>query len=524
LLDTVIRAYKGALRSPLRTALVVALLAIGLSFALTSVALALAAEDELDKLKATTGVEATISVNPGQFQAAIQEQLEQAEEEGVDVDIGEIGAQIESLTSDDVDEIGALPYVRDAEGIATSNVQYGIPGQEEEEEDDSADEPAASEPAPDVQDPEDQRGPGGGFNFTPPDATITGVGDPAFLNDFQEGTKALAEGEFFAEDVAGEGVLVIDQNTATLEELSIGDTITLTAVSFGRGQAQEDEEEDVAAPEIEAEIIGIYQDLETSEQGGFGFTIEQWYAPLSVVEQLQDEEEAGTLSSISLVVESVEDFALLREDLEAILDPELFALTTSEDAFGDISNPIETMRNTSLVVMVVGLAVVGLIMVMLMVLVMRGRLREIGILKAIGAKSRQVIFQFALETVGVAVVAVAIAVPSVFAINTFLPDLIRPEAEAAAAAEESAFQPGGGGPGGGFRGGGFGRFGGAQSIDDPVRTEEIEAALDEIDASVGTEVIAVGAAAAVGLGLVGSLVTMFAVLRLRPAEVLRLEA
>lgn len=523
MLDTMIRAYKGALRSPVRTALVVALLAVGLSFALTSVALALAAEDELDKLKATTGVEATISVNPGQLQAAIQEQLEQAEEEGVDVDIGEIAAQVESLTSDDVDEIGALPYVREAEGIAISNVQYGIPGQEEEE-DDSTDETAPSEPAPDAQDPQDQRGPGIGFNVTPPDATITGVDDPVFLNDFQEGTKALAEGAFFAKDGSAENVIVIDRNTATLEELSVGDTMTLTAVSFGRGQAQEDEEEDVAAPETEAEIIGIYQDLETSEQGGFGFKIEQWYAPLSVVGQLQDEEEAGTLSAISLIVESVDDFALLREDLEAILDPELFALTTSEDAFADISDPIETMRNTSLVVMVVGVAVVGLIMVMLMVLVMRGRLREIGILKAIGAKSRQVVFQFTLETVGVAVVAVAIAVPSVFAINTFLPDLIRPEAEAAAAEEEGAFQPGGGGPGGGLRGGGFVRFVGGQSIDDPVRTEEIEAALDEIDASVGTEVIAVGAALAVGLGLVGSLVTMFSVLRLRPAEVLRLEA
>ncbi len=523
MLDIMIRAYKGAIRSPLRTALIVALLAIGLSFALTSVALALAADDELDKLKATTGVEATISVNPGQFQEAIREQLEQAGEEGVDVDIGEIAAQIESLTSNDVDEIEALPYVRNAEGFAVSSVEYGVPGQEDEE-DDATDEPAPVEPAPDAQDPQGQAGPGIGINFTPPDAIITGVEDPAFLNDFQEGTKVLAEGEFFAEDVAGEGVLIIDQNTATLEELSIGDTITLTAVSFGRGQAQQDEEEDVAAPEIEAEIIGIYQDLETSEQGGFGFTIEQWYAPLSVVEQLQDEEEAGTLSSISLVVGSVEDFALLREDLEAILDPELFALTTSEDAFADISDPIETMRNTSLVVMVVGLAVVGLIMVMLMVLVMRGRLREIGILKAIGAKSRQVIFQFALETVGVAVVAVAIAVPAVFGINTFLPDLIRPQAEAAAAEEEGAFQPGGGGPGGGFRGGGFGRVVGAQSVNDPVQTEEIEAALDEIDASVGTEVIAVGAAAAVGLGLVGSLVTMFAVLRLRPAEVLRLEA
>ena len=133
------------------------------------------------------------------------------------------------------------------------------------------------------------------------------------------------------------------------------------------------------------------------------------------------------------------------------------------------------------------------------------------------------IAQFALETVGVAVIAVVIAIPSVFAINTFLPDLIRPTAEAAASEDVAGgFQ--GGGPGGGRGGGGgFNRFGGGQDVADPVLTEDIEAALDEIDASVSAEVIVVGAAAAIALGLVGSMVTIFAVLRLRPAEVLRME-
>jgi putative ABC transport system permease protein len=85
--------------------------------------------------------------------------------------------------------------------------------------------------------------------------------------------------------------------------------------------------------------------------------------------------------------------------------------------------------------MVVGLAVVGAIMILLMALVMRGRLREIGILKAIGAKSRQIVSQFALETAGIALVAVLIAVPSVLVTNTFLPDLLRPSSEAAEANE-----------------------------------------------------------------------------------------
>jgi hypothetical protein len=104
-----------------------------LSFALTSVALAFAADDELEKVKATTGVEAAITINPGQFQQVIQDAQEEAEANGEQFDPSELDFELESLTSDDVDAIEALPYVRIAEGTATASVQYSIPGQEEGE-------------------------------------------------------------------------------------------------------------------------------------------------------------------------------------------------------------------------------------------------------------------------------------------------------------------------------------------------------------------------------------------------------
>ncbi len=521
MLDTVIRAIKGATRSPVRTTLVVLLLAVGLSFALTSVALAFAADDELEKVKATTGVEAAITINPGQFQQVIQEAQEEAQANGEQFDPSELDFELESLTSDDVDAIEALPYVRNAEGTATSSVQYSIPGQEEDESE--SQEPT---PTPEANAP---GGPGGGGafggNFSPPDATITGVDDAAFLDDFQDGTKAIVDGRLQSTDDEGKFVVVVDQNTATLEGLAVGDTVTLTSVNFGRGPgAADDSEDESEAPEIDAEIIGIYQDVETASEGGFGFTIEEWYAPLSLISALQEEDSGSDLTSISVVVDSVDDFSRLRNDLASIVDPDAFALTTSEDSFEQIAQPIQTMRNTSLVVMFVGLAVVGVIMIMLMIIVMRGRLREIGILKAIGAKSRQVVAQFALETVGVAVVAVTLAIPSVFAVNTFLPDLIRPSAEVAAEETGGPLQAGGG-PGGGPGGqGGFAVFGGgAQGLADPVLTEDVEAALDQIDASVSADVIAIGAAVAIALGLLGTAVTLLTVLRQRPAEVLRLE-
>ena len=505
MIDTVVRAFRGTVRSPVRSLLVVVLLAVGISFALTSVALAIAAGDEIDKIKLTTGVEAGVSINPDQFQRAIQAEAERAQAEDEEFDRSRINESIEPLTTDHAEAIAELSYVRGVEVFTVAAVEYDLPGEEEVAEGESEEE-------------ETPAGGGGNNLATPignislPDAIVTGTGDAALVADFRSGSKELTEGRLFDADDAGSKVVVIDQNTATLEELAIGDSIVLKAQIPPEDGVEEPEEPEFR--EVEAEIIGIFQDLETATQGGFGgVSIAAWYAPVSVVRALQDPREAEALSAISLVYASVDDAPQLRSDVEGILDPELFTLTTSEERFEDISDPLETMRSTSILVMVAGLAVVGLIMVMLMALVVRGRLREIGILKAVGARNRQVILQFALETVDISIVAVALALPAVFATNTFLPDLIRPAAEVEEVAQD--------GPG-------FGP--GARALisapinDDPVRTEEIEEVLDQVDASVSAEVIAIAAVIAIGLGLLGALVPIVAVLRLRPAEVLRLEA
>lgn len=526
MIDTLIRAFRGTVRSPVRTLLVVLLLAAGLSFALTSLALAFAAQDELDKIKQTTGVEAGVSLNPDQFARAIQQEFQASQAEDRPFDSSRVGAAIEPLRLEIADAIAALPYVQRVEVFTVAPVEYELPDREASRENDVS------------------LGP---LQISLPDAIVTGTRDSAFLPDFQSGTKQLREGRLFTPEDAGKNVIVIDQDTAAFEELEVGDTIVLkariqpeeetegnqeqaaaaasqedTAGGQGQSPAGGDQGQQAGAQpeepqfrEVEAEIIGIYADLEAAAQGGFSpGRIEAWYAPIELVRELQGPEGQDSITQIAIRYDSVDNVERLKEDVGAMLDPELFVLTTTEERFQEISGPVESMRDSSLLGMIVGLTVVGLIMVMLMALVVRGRLREIGILKAVGARNRHVILQFAAETIGIAVVAVLVAVPISLGSSAVIADFFRGEPSV----EENQQEQGQNlGPG-------------AQALTaapvaaGPVEREEVEAVLEEVDASLSPPVIAAAAAIAVGLGLLGALVPIVAVLRLRPAEVLRLEA
>jgi len=495
-IDTLLRAFRGTARSPVRTVLVVLLLAAGLSFALTSLALAFAADDELNKIKQTTGVEAGVSVNPDQFQSAIQGEFDRSQRENVPFDSNRIGQSVTFLTTEQADEIAALPYVRRTEVFTVAAPEYEL-----------LDRPARQENDLVL----------GQLRIALPDAVVTGTKDAAFLPDFTTGIKKVRDGRLFTADDAGKDVVVIDQNTAAIETLKVGDKLVLKQQVVPPAGVEPPAEPEFQ--QVEAEIIGIFADLNTASQGGFSpAQIEAWYAPIDMVRKLQAEDSRDTVTAISIVYDSVDSGPRLRQDLADMFDPDLFVVTTSEKRFEDISDPVETMRSSSLLVTIAGLAVVGLIMVMLMALVIRGRLREIGILKAVGARNRHVILQFALETLGIAGLAVLIAVPTVLVTNSVVTDALRPSATVKA---QSANDGGGNGP---DLGAGSRALTDAPIIDDPVRTEERKAVLSKVDATVDPQIIALAAAIAGALGLLGALVPIVAVLRLRPAEVLRLEA
>jgi putative ABC transport system permease protein len=137
-----------------------------------------------------------------------------------------------------------------------------------------------------------------------------------------------------------------------------------------------------------------------------------------------------------------------------------------------------------------------------MIMSVRERRREIGVLKAIGASNAKVMGQFVSEAVTFTVLAAVIGILLGVAAGNPITRLLVNNSSSTVSAQ--------GAGGGGFRrAGGFG--GGFRN------------SLSTIHAAVGWSIILYGLAAAIIIAIAGSAIASFFIAKVRPAEVMRSE-
>ncbi|MFJ3956126.1 ABC transporter permease [Arthrobacter sp. NPDC090010] len=215
---------------------------------------------------------------------------------------------------------------------------------------------------------------------------------------------------------------------------------------------------------------------------------------------------AGTpdeVSSLVVTVNSMNNVDSTRTALQTALGSGKADVTQGQRGVDTAVSSLQSVKSISLVAFVVSLATAGLVILFIMVLLVRERRREIGVLKAIGAPNRTIGLQFVLESLVLVVMGSVVgAVIASFASSGIASALVSSNTG------QSTGQRGAGG--GGFPGGGRGGFfGGANQL------------LTSINASVSPGVIALGLAAVFGVAILGALVPALLTARIRPIEVLR---
>lgn len=129
-------------------------------------------------------------------------------------------------------------------------------------------------------------------------------------------------------------------------------------------------------------------------------------------------------TSVTVEADNVENVRLVADSISQTLGTENVDVVTSEDTYNRISASMANVSQTSEIAMIVCFIVAAAIILFSVFLSVRQRMKEIGIMKAIGASNFSVGLQFGIESFGISLIAVLlgslIAFPLAKRIGTLL--------------------------------------------------------------------------------------------------------
>lgn len=319
---------------------------------------------------------------------------------------------------------------------------------------------------------------GATVSFTPP-VSVTGTNMPDQLGSTQgAGTFKLTSGAVFAGNSI-DNVALVGSTLATKNNLKVGSTFTAYSTTV--------------------KVVGIFD-------AGNTFSNNQVIMPLATVQKLSNQ--AGAVTSATVTVDSVTNVASVTSAVQKALGSAADVTNGAEEAQQAIA-PLQNIQTISLYSLIGAVVAGAAIILMTMVMIVRERRREIGVIKAIGASNKAVMSQFMVEattlTVLGSVIGMALGVVAGNPITRLLVDN-------SSNGSGNGVVTMGAGAGRAFGGGRLrGAFGG------------LHQSLTNIHAVVGWDIIAYGLGAAILIAVIGSALASFFIAKIRPAEVMRAE-
>lgn len=460
---TLRRGLRAIVRSPLRTLLLVAILAVSIGLTLIMITVDNAFAKRLDDIKSQVGSD--ITVRPagsfgGGFFGGVRISGPPGTESGATEDSApDTSADDATLTSLDeatLDTIGQVSHV--------ASVTQRVSGAYSGDELVSAIEPP---PGASLQS-------GGGAAFGPP-VFLSGTDNPNSLTTIGASDASIAAGRSFEAGEEEANVAVMGNSLAEKNGLSVGDTFEMNGETF--------------------EVIGIF---DTGTQFGDNSIV----LPLKTAQAVLDR--LGEVDEAIVRAESVDNVEQVAADIRSTLGEDTVDVSTQQSLFSNISAPVSDAKESSKIGLFAALIASAAVILVSVGLVARQRIKEIGILKAVGASGWHVTAQFGIETAFVAVLAAFIGALATFPLaqkvaNGLVSDPVLP------------------GP----------RFGGGDAPSGAVVVAgpagDAGGLLGSVDVAVSPEVFLYALGLAIGLAVIAAVVPAWYVSRVRPAEVLRYE-
>jgi putative ABC transport system permease protein len=461
-MSVVVRGAKNAFRNWLRTGAVVLILAIGIGLALSMLVAKQAVEARISDLQAQVGT--TLLVNP----AGSKDMMGGGE----------------PLKTTDVDAIKSVAHVASAdatvnlmlqtEGADNNNMMLKMGG--------------GAEPGKtNLKSSIDAGTLGKRFSGTansagevPPTVSlpIRALGTNA--NRVEDGTALkITEGRALAADDTLSAL--VGKDLAEKNSLKIGSTFTAYGQTFA--------------------VVGIFDQ-------GTKFANDMIVLPLAKAQELSGQ--ASEVGSIVVTVDSIENLEATQKAIKDKLGSDKADITSTQQNIQEAIGALKSVQQVSLIGFIAAVAAASVITFLIMLVIVRERKREIGVLKAIGGSNRAIVSQFIVEAIVLVamgtVVGLGVAMVSSTGIANALVSNSTNESDSSDVGPRS------------------GTGSGPRMIKLSANGNSIENAtklVSDVTASVGPMTLVWGALAALVIAVVGSAVPAWLIAKVRPAEVMR---
>lgn len=442
-MNVITRGMRSAFRSPVRSGAILAMLAISTGLVLAMLVARTSVNAKINEVKSSTATQ--ITINPAGFMGGLgggdaltTEQVNKIKET----------AHIDSVVASLTDQLG------EDDTNLTPSLELGNLGKRFQRFDSSNAPQSGGIAMPDAK-------------IMTPRTAVTGTSDPTAAIPADK----LTSGEMI-DGTSSDYVALMGSKLAEKNGLSVGETFTMHDKTFT--------------------VKGIYTTDNEFQDSGL-------VIPLTTLQSITDQE--GAVSSVVATADSSDNVATAVADLKTALGDKA-DITSQQEQAEDSIKPLESIANLALAG-VIGAAIAGSVIVLLsMIMIVRERRREIGVIKAIGGTNRKVIGQFVSEALTLTVIGGIIGLGiGVAASGPMTQSLV----------SSSDNNP----PQGLTRGGGPGVI---KSVGSQLQTN-----VTNITSSLTPEAFAASAGIIVLIAIVGSAVPAWSIARIRPAEVLRTE-
>lgn len=323
---------------------------------------------------------------------------------------------------------------------------------------------------------------------------IEGVRKTALQESFKNGKSKIIDGKPITEQMKDQNVALMEKRLAELNNLKVGDKVKVQS-----GDKKET---------LEIEIIGIY---ETNEQAmgqqapPIMDPANKLYMPHSTMKKLEVDQGISSVQVVYFLNDPQYIDAFKKEAKKSNIDFNYYKLDAHDSLYKQMIGPIENISSTSQIIIYIVSIAGAIILGLIIMLSIKGRRKEMGILLSIGEKKWKLMAQFVVEVVCVAILAFGLSITTGAKVSQYIGDNLLSN-EIATTSEETDNMRNNStvmmsGPGGTLQ----------NQKEDPI---------DKIDVSVTGEDVGKMGGIGLAIAIIATLLPALSILRLNPKQIL----